>query len=37
MKGTQLFVAGYFYADDGRATWAVSGGTITDLNNYSAR
>ena len=35
MKGTQLFMAGYFYADDGRATWAVSGGTITDLNNYS--
>jgi hypothetical protein len=37
MKGTQLFVAGYFYADDGRATWAVSGGAVTDLNNYSGR
>jgi hypothetical protein len=37
MKGNQLFMAGYFYADDGRGTWAISGGAVTDLNNYTGR
>ena len=37
MKGTILFMAGYFYEEDGRATWAVSGGPITDLRNYTGR
>ncbi len=37
MKGSILFMAGYFYAEDGRGTWAVSGGPITDTNNYTGR
>jgi hypothetical protein len=37
MKGNQLFMAGYFYADDGRGMWAVSGGPITDTSHYSGR
>lgn len=37
IKGKTLFMAGYFYEDGGRATWAVSGGPITDLNNYTGR
>jgi hypothetical protein len=37
IKGKTLFMAGYFYAEDGRGTWAVSGGPITDLNNYTGR
>lgn len=33
--GTNLFMAGYLYTDDGRATWLVSGGPMTDFANYS--
>jgi microsomal dipeptidase-like Zn-dependent dipeptidase len=34
VKGGVLFMAGYFYANDGRAAWAVSGGPMTNANNY---
>ena len=34
-QGSSLFMAGYLYADDGRATWLVSGGPMTDATSYS--
>src|SRR5215475_8307425 len=37
IKGQTLFMAGYFYEADGKASWAVSGGPITDQNNYTGR
>ena len=36
VQGDTLFVAGYFYAADGRATWLVSAGTIA-ANSYTGR
>jgi hypothetical protein len=32
-----LYVGGYFYAEDGRATWMTSGGPLTDAYAYSGR
>jgi len=34
-QGDQLFVAGYFYADDGRPTWMFSGGAMSGPQAYS--
>jgi hypothetical protein len=34
MTGGVMYLAGYFYADDGRATWLSSGGPVTDLYLY---
>ena len=35
VRGNNLFMAGYLYADDGRATWLVSGGPMTNVSTYS--
>lgn len=35
VRGNNLFMAGYLYADDGRATWLVSGGAMTNVSTYS--
>ena len=34
LQGNNLFMAGYLYADDGRATWLVSGGAMTNSSTY---
>lgn len=35
--GTTLFMAGYLYENDGRATWLVSGGPMQDATTYVGR
>src|SRR4029450_4326503 len=35
MTGGVMFLAGYFYESDGRATWLSSGGPVTDLYSYA--
>ncbi len=35
VRGNNLFMAGYLYAADGRATWLVSGGPMTNVSSYS--
>ena len=37
MTGGLMFLAGYFYESDGRATWLSSGGPVTDLYSYAGR
>ncbi len=37
VRGNNLFMAGYLYADDGRATWLVSVGAMTQANLYSGK
>src|SRR4051812_25932188 len=37
MQGPRIFLAGYFYANDGRATWLVSNDLMPDPDNYSGR
>ena len=34
MTGGVMYLAGYFYDTDGRATWLSSGGPVTDLYSY---
>ena len=34
MRGGVIYVGGYFYEDDGRATWMTSGGPLTDPYAY---
>lgn len=34
MRGGTLYISGYFYEGDGRATWMTSGGPVTDLYLY---
>lgn len=34
-QGNTLFMAGFFYADDGRATWLTSTGAMAGANTYS--
>jgi hypothetical protein len=34
MTGGVIYVGGYFYADDGRATWLTSGGPLKDPMHY---
>lgn len=36
-QGDQLFIAGYFYEADGRATWMFSGGTMSGPNAFAGR
>ncbi len=35
VRGNNMFMAGYLYADDGRATWLVSDGPMTNVSTYS--
>jgi hypothetical protein len=35
MRGGVLYLAGYFYESDGRATWMTSGGPVTDPYLYN--
>lgn len=35
MNGGVIYLGGYFYADDGRATWLTSGGTFTDPMRFT--
>ena len=35
MTGGVLYLAGYFYDSDGRATWMSAGGAVTDLYSIS--
>ncbi|HWQ94135.1 MAG TPA: S8 family serine peptidase, partial [Gammaproteobacteria bacterium] len=35
VRGSNLFMAGYLYADNGRATWLVSAGAMTNASSYS--
>jgi hypothetical protein len=37
VRGNTMFMAGYLYADDGRATWLVSAGAMTNPNLYSGQ
>ncbi|MBI3343491.1 MAG: S8 family peptidase [Gammaproteobacteria bacterium] len=37
VSGNNMFMAGYLYADDGRATWLVSTGPMTSSNLYSGK
>ena len=37
VRGSTLFIAGYFYDADGRATWLVSGGPISGPDTYAGR
>jgi len=37
VQGPRMFMAGYFYADDGRPTWLVSNDLMPDPNAYDAR
>ena len=37
VQGPRMFMAGYFYADDGRATWLVSNDPMPDPNSYDGR
>ena len=37
VSGNNMFMAGYLYANDGRATWLVSGGPMTSPNLYSGK
>ena len=34
VQGSSLFLAGFLYADDGRATWLTSAGTMSNANAY---
>lgn len=36
-KDGVIYLAGYFYEDDGRARWLVAGGPIADANSYDGR
>ena len=35
VRGNNMFMAGYLYADHGRATWLVSGGPMANVSSYS--
>ena len=37
IQGNTLFMAGYLYENDGRATWLLSGGTMQNATNYAGR
>ena len=37
VQESQLFMAAYLYEDDGRGTWVVSSGAMTDPNTYNGR
>ena len=37
MTGGVMYLAGYFYDTDGRATWLSSGGPVTDPYSYSGK
>jgi hypothetical protein len=37
VQGGTLFMAAYFYAEDGRATWVVSAGPMTGDTSYTGR
>lgn len=37
VRGNNMFMAGYLYADGGRATWLVSGGPMAQSNLYSGK
>jgi hypothetical protein len=37
VQGPRMFMAGYFYADDGRPTWLVSNDPMPDPDSYDGR
>ena len=37
IQQNSLFMAGYLYEDDGRGTWLISGGPMTDAQSYDGR